>query len=218
MAVDDDDLVGARYRSVRQRLSALLATLDDAQWDLAVPACPGWRVRDVLGHLLGNVEDALAGRISGPPTEDQTRDQVARHAGDDPVALLQQWNELAPGFEDVLDAFPIWPAFIDAISHEHDIRAAVGDRGGRDTDDVLRAAELLAAPPPGPGLGLVVDGRDHGDAAVDARLTTTSFELLRLRLGRRSEAQVRAMDWDGVPGTRLTGLFVFGPSALDQAE
>ncbi len=213
---DEVERVGARYRSVRLRLTAVLAPLDEAQWDRPVPACPGWRVRDVLGHLLGNVEDALAGRISGPPTEDQTREQVARHADDDPVALLQQWNEQAPEFEDVLDAVPIWPAFIDAISHEHDIRAALGDQRGRDTDDVLRAAELLAVPPP--GLGLVVDGRAYGDDEVDARLTTTSFELLRIRLGRRSEAQVRAMEWDGSPDGRLAGLFVFGPSVLDQAE
>lgn len=217
MSWSDEELVGARYRSVRLRLTAVLEPLSEAQWELPVAGCPGWRVRDVLAHLLGNVEDALAGRISGPPTEEQTRDQVARHVDDDPAGLVEAWTEQAPEFEAVLDAVPIWPAFIDAVSHEHDIRAAIGDRGGRTADDVFHAARLLATPPD--GIEFVLDGAGEAAAdGVDARLSTTSFELLRLRLGRRSEAQVLAMDWEGDPRPHLGGLFVFGPSERDQVE
>ncbi len=58
-------------------------------------------------------------------------------------------------------------------------------------------------------------------AAVDgpvAELRTTPFEVLRLRLGRRSRSQVAAMDWSVPPGDALDGLFVFGPTpvALDE--
>ena len=66
--------VGVRYRSVRERLGDLLRTLPlpadpeaASPWELPVPACPGWRVRDVLAHLVGNLEDGRAGRISGLP-------------------------------------------------------------------------------------------------------------------------------------------------------
>ncbi|HMJ76012.1 MAG TPA: maleylpyruvate isomerase N-terminal domain-containing protein, partial [Iamia sp.] len=62
--------LGAEYRRGRERLSALLADEPEDRWDRPVRACPGWTVRAVVGHLVGTVEDALAGRISGPPSED----------------------------------------------------------------------------------------------------------------------------------------------------
>ncbi len=37
-----------------------------------VPACPRWSVRDVLAHLATVAEDAVAGRLSPPPSEDET--------------------------------------------------------------------------------------------------------------------------------------------------
>ena len=54
-------------RRGRERLTALLADEPDERWDEPVRACPGWTVRGVVSHLLGTVEDALAGRITGPP-------------------------------------------------------------------------------------------------------------------------------------------------------
>jgi hypothetical protein len=172
----------------------------------------------VLAHLVGIVEDALAGRLSGPPPAEQTRQQVERHRAEPPGELLDTWAALAPGFEEALSAFEIWPAFLDVLSHEHDLRSAVGDRSFRDDDDVVLAAGILAAALP-PGLQVVADGqvRSTGDD-VAARLDTSSFELLRLRMGRRSERQVLAMAWTGNPQPFLADLFVFGPSAVDIDE
>ena len=143
MSTADED-VGVRYRSARLRLGETLATLDARQWDLAVDACPGWRVRDVLAHLVGVIEDAMAGRLTGPPPPAQTREQVDRHRHQEPAALLDEWNALGAGFEDALSSLGIWPAFMDVLSHEHDIRAALGDRSYRDHDDVDLAVFLDA--------------------------------------------------------------------------
>ena len=43
-------------------------------------------------------------------------------------------------------------------------------------------------------------------------LTTDSFTWFRLRMGRRTRAQVAAMDWSSEPGAMLDRLFVFGPT------
>jgi hypothetical protein len=43
------------------------------------------------------------------------------------------------------------------------------------------------------------------------RVRTTAFEVVRLRLGRRSRAEVRALDWDPIPPPDLAALFIFGP-------
>ncbi len=213
------ETVGARYRSVRLRLTELLRSIDEEQWALPVAACPGWRVHDVVGHLVGIVEDAFAGRLSGPPPPELTQDQVARHRDDDPGPLLDGWSAAGPQFEEALTALDRWPAFIDVLSHELDIRSALGDRSERRSDDVVHAGRLLAATIPA-GLRLTVDGQlvETANEPVVASLAVTSFDLLRIRLGRRSLAQVLAMPWEGDPRPALDGLFVFGPATLDLAE
>lgn len=210
--------VGERYRSTRERLQADLRQLDDAAWEADVPACPGWRVRDVLAHVYGVTEDALAGRISGPPSAEQTAQEVDRHRDDDPRDLVEQWSETAPPFEEAISAFELWPACIDVLSHEHDIRGALGDRSYRDHDDLLTLASLLTEKLPA-GIEIVLAGQDPPVAEPGtASLTTTPFEVVRLRLGRRSLAQVQAMDWSADPGPALMDLFVFGPRSDDLVE
>lgn len=210
--------VGGRYRSSRLRVEALLAPIEGDAWERPVAACPGWRVRDVLAHLAGIPEDVAAGRISGPPTTDQTAAQVDRHRDDDPHQLLAEWSAAAPAFEEGITAFEIWPAFIDVLSHEHDLRAALGDRSFRDHDDVLAMGDLLTEGlPDGIAIRFPGDEEHRGDPA-GACLATTPFELLRLRLGRRSRAQVLALDWDRDPGPAVDALFVFGPAPTDLTE
>lgn len=213
--------VGDRYRTTRLRLAGYLGELDGAQWATNVAACPGWRVRDVLAHLVGVVEDAVAGRLDGPPPPAQTAIEVERHSNDEPAALLEQWATLAPLFEPVITERKVWPALIDVLSHEHDIRGALGSQEHRDHPDLLRVARLLAAGLPDE---LVVDlGTDsppEDDRGESARLVlhTTPFELVRLRLGRRSRAQVRRLDWSGDPEPVLDRLFIFGPATVDIVE
>lgn len=214
--------VGDLYRTSRLRTQELLAGLEPAQWELPVPACPGWRVRDVLGHLVGAIEDAAAGRISGPPAPEMTAIEVERHALDDPVQLLHLWDRMAPPFEDKLTEGGIWPGFFDVLSHEHDVHGALGSRGEQDGDEVLLAAKLLVR---GADLGRpfqVDTGERVLTSAVDGDdplvLRAAAFDVFRLRLGRRSRAQVLTMDWSEPPGDVVDRLFVFGPAEHDLVE
>lgn len=206
--------VGDRYRTTRVRLTALLEPIDGADWDRPVDACPGWRVRDVLAHLVGTIEDAVAGRISGPPPPELTAEQVDRHRDDDPRELLATWAVGAPLFEPALTEGRIWPAFFDVLSHEHDIRHALEQPGGQDGEDVHLAASLLVRSLPAE-LAVDLDGAGGASAVAPADggalLTASSFEVFRLRLGRRSRAQVMALDWTGDPEPHVDGLFVFRP-------
>ena len=214
------DTVGARYASTRARVTTLLTDLPESSWEAAVPACPGWRVRDVLAHLVGNLEDGAAGRITGPPSPDQTDDQVARHRGDDPAQLLATWAVAAELAEPSFTRNQAWPAFIDLITHEHDLRAALGRAGERDHDDVRRAASLVGNPiDVGDGRRIAFDvGTGEPPETASHVLTSTPFEVLRVRLGRRSVEQVRALEWSADPTPVLDRLFVFGPSKEPQDE
>src|SRR5579859_1439962 len=137
--------LGRLYRDTRQRLTGLIAGLDPAAYETAVPACPGWAVRDVLAHLTAIPEDAIAGRLAGIPDEEFTADQIARFA-DVPVAeMLDRWSAAGPQFEEVVQAFQIWPAVIDVASHEQDIRGAIGQPGARECAAIRKMAPLLAS-------------------------------------------------------------------------
>ena len=218
--------VGWHYAEAHQRLDGLLRPLDDEAWEASVPTCPGWRVRDVLAHLVGNIEDVSAGRLPGLPTAEQTAAQVDRHRADDPVQLLDGWATMAPFVAEAVSDPPRWPAAIDVVTHEHDVRLALGTPGARDHESVRTFAAMVGEvvetdTPVAFDLGdrVVVAGSDTRSARPD-RLTlrTTPFELLRLGLGRRSRAQVAALDWSADPEPVLDALFVFGPSPVDIDE
>ena len=71
--------------TVRRRLDALVADLDDADWRRAT-VCPGWDVADVVAHLIGDDLGRLSrthDRAEGPP----------RRPGEDLAAYLDRINE-----------------------------------------------------------------------------------------------------------------------------
>ena len=93
---------------------------------------------------------------------------------------------------------------LDAWTHEQDIRAASG--AGALHDDALLpglvaltvgAMDRFYLGQGGPPLRLVVDGEEHraGDGEPTATLTATSYDLMRMVFGRRSQAQIEAADW-----------------------
>jgi uncharacterized protein (TIGR03083 family) len=221
----EDPELGRRYRETRLRLSDLVGSLDDTALHTAVPACPGWSVRDVLSHLFGIVEDGIAGKIRDfPPSDEQTAGQVARYRELTVPEILERWQRMVAPFEDAIDRNRSWPALVDVTSHEQDIRGALGLVGARDTDTVRLLSTLLLGGlrPPIPLRIAVEDaeftvGPESSDGPV-LHLSTTRFEALRWRMGRRSRAQLAALEWTGDPGPVLDQLAVFGPSPVDITE
>ncbi len=210
------------YLAARQRIDDLVRPLPDDDLEAPVPACPGWTVHAVVSHLTAIPEWAAAGRIRGIPTDEDTAAQVAELADVPTVEVLDRWGASAPGFSEILAAADIWPAAIDAVTHEHDIRHALGRPGDRDSDDVqlLAGVALQGWAPTRPvevatPSGTARFGPAEGDAA---RWVTTDFEVLRARLGRRSLRQLAAMDWSEDPSEVLGDLALFTPAEVDIEE
>ena len=210
------------YRDTRERLTSLVAGLDEQALATPVPACPGWQVQDVVAHLAAIVEDALAGRLTGPPSEEETAVQVARYKGRPMPQTLEGWTAGAPRFEEVISAFDIPPAVIDVASHEQDIRGALGRPGARDCPAVQQMAGWLlqGLRTPVPVRVTVEDAEFQigpgGESVLGLR--TTRFEAFRWRMGRRSRDQLAALDWSGDPAPVLDHLVVFGPARTDIIE
>jgi uncharacterized protein (TIGR03083 family) len=219
--VSEIDL-GTHYAEARQRVTQLARSLSEAEASTPVAACPGWTVHDVVAHLVGLVGDAVEGRLKGIPTDEQTDEQVARHRNVSMNDMLDAWTMFAPPFEDVVRANEVWPAVMDCVSHEHDMRAALKRPGNRDIPFIRLGAKRLAR-------SIDVDARVHvtldDGAVIEAgtgdhtfRLRTTAFEVMRLRLGRRTRNEVLALDWSPDATPIVDKLFVFGPTDVSIDE
>ncbi len=112
-----------------------------------------------------------------------------------------------------------WPDMIvtDAAMHEHDIRGGLGEPGARTSHAVMLALRshvgllrfvggAFGLPPlvlhPTDGEREYRIGREEPQLALRA----TAFELFRATGGRRSLAQIAAMDWSDDPGEWLNHL------------
>ncbi|HEX4702523.1 MAG TPA: maleylpyruvate isomerase N-terminal domain-containing protein [Pseudonocardiaceae bacterium] len=215
-----DDL-GDLYGMVHERLTTLAADVPDPD-RVPVPACPGWSVKDVVSHLTAVAEGLLGGTITRPPTDAETAAQVGARR-DQPMAdVLAQWAELAPRLQPMVREHQIWPAFLDVLSHEHDIRGAVNAPAHRDAPEVMLGAEaLITRLRPPTAMTVRFGGRElrvGPDVEPAVRLDTDPFEAFRFRMGRRSRHQLASMAWTGDPEPVLGCLTIFGPATADLIE
>ncbi|CCH27686.1 maleylpyruvate isomerase family mycothiol-dependent enzyme [Actinosynnema sp. NPDC047251] len=204
------------YDAARRRITSLVTTGDTAA---EVEACPGWTVKDVVAHLAAGLGDFANGQFDGVETgewgERQVRDRRDRALGD----LLVEWERNFQVAEGLFDSPAGAVLIAEVVEHEHDIRTALGRPGERDNvavraaltrplqevDQRLRSREL-------PALRITLEHGDRivGEGDPSATLRTSSFELLRVVGGRRSESQIRSLDWDGDPSRWLAALQLFG--------
>jgi hypothetical protein len=214
--------LGRLYRETRERLTSLVRELDDDALNAMVPACPAWSVRDVLCHLVANMEDGAAGTLTIPPSELDTAAQLARCRSRDLTEMLETWAALAPPVEQAIGELGMWPAVIDVATHEQDIRGAVDRPGAKQTQAIWHAAGWLITELRTP-ISLVVAVEDGEfrvglPGTVELALATSRYEAFRWRMGRRSRAQLAALDWSGDPAPVLDHLTVFGPASSDIIE
>lgn len=220
--------LSTEYQAARQRVTDLvtgLLAMGPAAAATPVPATPGWSVHDVVAHLTGVAQDIVAGAVPEQgPTPQWTAGHVARGRDVPTEQLLRRWAEVATAAGERIDAGGIWPPVMDTGAHEHDLRGAVGDRSARDTAVVQVGGYVLlrSLQVPAP-LRVLADDREvlAGPPAVDGPvvvLRTSLWEAFRWRLGRRSRAQLAAMDWSGDPGPFLDHLCLFGPADADLIE
>jgi uncharacterized protein (TIGR03083 family) len=222
----------AAYAAARARISALVKVLDVSVASTPVPACPEWTVREVVAHLTGICDDILSGNLGGVATEPWTAAQVEKRKADSIADIVREWDDAGSRIEQMLPNFPAAPAsqlVFDLVTHEHDLRAALGRPGARDSDGVgiglgfgmggfLSSVSSRNLPP----LRVCAGDREWTSTEGEAQVTlrTVPFDLLRSIAGRRSLAQVRSLDWDGDAEPYLPAFEwgPFKPPASDLSE
>lgn len=197
------------YAEVRERLCGLVSSLDAGAENAMTPGCPEWRVRDVLAHVAGSAAELAGGRFPSGGVEEWIADQVKSRSDKSIGDLVAEWTDAAPGFESLLTTMPgVMSGALtgDAVTHEQDIRAAIGKPGAREgaaLELVLDYyAEQLGTRIAGAGLGALRICHSRGEVAVGegdpaVTVTTDDFELLRALTGRRTTDQIAAYKWEG---------------------
>ena len=184
-----DDQVVTAYRELRERMCDLWMTLSDVDAMTRVPFCPAWTVAELASHMVGVNEDILSGSMEGVTTDVWTQKQVDRHRGQTMADLAECWMGLAPTFDGVLPMIPSpvnSQLVMDAVTHEHDLRHALGRTEARDSLAVRVAVGWL--------LDMM---NERGPSLVSAFDGVDDFTTMRVLTGRRSVAHMNLAGLDG---------------------
>ena len=156
-----------------------------------VPCTPEWTVRQLAAHLVGVPEDILAGRMEGVASDAWTDAQVVLFGDLTLTELANLFESSAPQIDAVLHHIPqpiISQFVMDAVTHEQDMRSALGVQGGRDS----KAVEV--------GVGFFLNLIEVSDPPLFDALVNTSvspWDVLRSLTGRRTVEQMNALGLDG---------------------
>ena len=185
------DQVAVSYIALRARVIDLLRSTPESSGNIVVPCTPAWTVRELAAHIVGVPEDVLAGRMEGVTTDAWTQAQVERFGHLTLSELADLFEASAPKIDAIIHNFPqpiISQFVMDAVTHEQDMRSALGVPGGRDS----KAVEV--------GVGFFLNLIEVSDPPLFTELTNTSaslWDVLRSLTGRRTVEQMNALGLDG---------------------
>jgi len=212
---------GTIYRGIRVRITALVRELPEQTLDCLAPATPEWRVRDLVAHLAGSTADIVAGNLADVASDDWTGAHVEARRNTLIGDVLDEWARCSAIVEPMIAKFdPLTRAMLltDAVTHEHDLRGALGVPGERESVAIAYAFRGVTG-----GIG-----RQRGDTGAlrvlheageivvgtgepTATVQTTRFEVVRASVGRRSYDQIAAWNWEGDSRQETVVLARFAP-------
>jgi uncharacterized protein (TIGR03083 family) len=238
--------LAAVYDETRQRISAVVSSLDAAGLDTPAPATPGWTIRDLVAHLTGDLAALLAGDLPdgffaglGDAAEvaklNTWTDRMVVERRTRPVhEVLDEWATLTPKAWSLLLANEQAPGVLgfadrvlttDIAVHEQDIYGALDIAGERDCAALRIATSTYVGV-----LGLRLDGQGPvqfvtaqktylaGDGEPTVTAHVDRFELFRALSGRRSPDQICGWHWTGDPDPYLSLFYLYGPRTEQLVE
>jgi uncharacterized protein (TIGR03083 family) len=144
MTVLDRTEISSGFLAELDNFGELLESLEPADLD-APTRCEGWTVRDIAGHMVGQVTDVVNGRLDGLGTPEVTEREAKERAGRSAAELAEELAEgragvaaLAAQLDDAAWNTPVASDFdgtlgdgvlalwFDGYLHADDIRAALG--------------------------------------------------------------------------------------------
>lgn len=199
-APSNEDMLQA-YLDGAARLIAVARRAGEERADTVVPASPAWTVRNVVAHLTSVAHISVNQLGWGDDVQATIEREVEARADHTMDRITKEWEALLDPLAQMLAGHPPGGLVVDVVTHEHDVRAALGpeyqDHAAgleealsamvawvRHLDLVGEPGLLLKTPTSqalfgGPAIGCVAD-------------LPSDWELFRLLGVRRSEEQLMA--------------------------
>lgn len=214
------------YAQTRDRFIDLARSSTAEQAATTVPLSPGWTVAQVLAHVCGLNGDLADGLREGLGTAARTAHQVDSRAGRSVDEVCDEWLQHGPVVEAIIGRHPFLGRRLaaDLVIHLHDVHHALGRPVDRDDEATISGGQTYATHTvdrwlEAKGIAVTIDLTDGGpfepSAAVSpttprVTLRASAYDFLRSVSGRRSRAQVEALDWSADPGALIDGFSPYG--------
>jgi uncharacterized protein (TIGR03083 family) len=193
--------VFATYAATRDRICAVALAASDGELAARVPSCPEWDAHDLLAHCAGIPTALAAGEMPSGDLQEWLDGLVTARRDVPAAVLVQQWQDCGEAVRPIVEGSG-GRLVVDVLTHEHDLRGALGRPGERDTPE-LRAglqlfADLLAGNVASAGLApFAVECPDGSTAASGPgepgwTLLVEPWEASRILGSRRTAAEVLA--------------------------
>jgi len=193
--VTKDEMFAAIFVQ-RRRLADMLDGLNDDEWNTA-SLCAGWKVRDVVGHLLSILEIPI-GRfvlnVIKARNFDKYSDRVARQIGArDPKSLVASYRALADKRFAPPIVGPIAP-LTDVFVHSRDIERPIGKQSNLDSDGLRTVLDYVCGGgargfvPPSRTRGLRFEATDLGWSLGDGPVVLGTGEAIMMAVASRRSA------------------------------
>ena len=219
-------LMPAHHVLYRESQGRILSLVNTSNANQPVEACPGWTVRDTIAHLLGVLTDFSAGKLEEASADSWSDGHIERVRNRTLADISTEWHVRAnttPGVFQKLGAVLV----ADLVTHEFDIKQALGNVQGRDLPVVrttalfyLEALDAVWRQEGIPPLRILTES-NHLDIGGENPATSVEmswWEIGRVVSGRRSIDQVKHLTWSGDASPWLDHLFAFGPRETDLNE
>lgn len=212
--------------SYREAQGRIMTLVNNQNAETPVPACPGWTVKDVVAHLCGAMRDVAKGETDEVGEEAWTARQVADYRHRSLTDISAEWHHRAHTSPWAFQTYG-QALLADIITHEFDIRNALGNTQGRDLPVVrsaalfyLNALDYVFGEDGIPPMRILVEDKalDLGKGEPAGTVEMGWWEAMRIASGRRSTDQVRSLAWTGDPDQWIDHLFIFGPRGTDLVE
>ncbi|MFJ9521738.1 maleylpyruvate isomerase family mycothiol-dependent enzyme [Kitasatospora sp. NPDC101801] len=200
------------YDRIRQNVIELVSERSELA-TVTVPACHGWTVRDLVDHLVDVCRQVTLGIQVLP----------LRHPEPDGAAgvpeLLERWTELSELLPPLTEGLRGPIMTMDALTHELDLRRAIGAPVPLDHPAYPGSLDLVAL-----GMGLTVaelglpamrvrsGGQEWRVGPGEPGVTVSGHhhDVFRSLTGRRTLDQIGALSWSG-PAERWLPAFTWWP-------
>lgn len=205
-AMPGPDAMLQAYLDSARRILAIVSEVGEERASTPVPATPAWDVRDLFSHVTSIAMHTALSVPWGDDVQATIDADVAERRERTLTETSEEWRGYLATIEEKFKGRGPGPLVVDVVTHEHDLRAALGPKYEDHTAGLtevlpaivkwIRSLDLVSGP------GIEFESPTYrakfGGPDVSANVAVPSdWELFRLLAVRRSKEQLENYEQSG---------------------